>query len=70
MIDTTKGSNGASTKQDRYFVQWVTKFDDGQLEVVGYCVRDNFDFEWKTVFQHEDEGVCKKIAGLLNEGSQ
>ena len=70
MIDTTKGSNGANTKRlHRYFVQWVTKFDDGQLEVVGYCVRDNFDPQWKTVFQHEDEGVCKKICKILNEGA-
>ena len=70
MIDTTKGSNGTSTKQDRYFVQWVTKEHEGQLELVGYCVRDNQNFDWKIVFQHEDEGVCKKIAGLLNEGSR
>jgi hypothetical protein len=69
VIDTTKGSNGTSTKQDRYFVQWVTKFDDGQLEVVGYCVRDNFDPQWKMVFEHKDEGVCKKICKILNEGA-
>lgn len=50
-------------------MQWATKFDDGQLEVVGYCVRDNFHFEWKTVFQHKDEGVCKKICKILNEGA-
>jgi hypothetical protein len=55
----------------RYFVQWVTKFDSeqGNLQLVGYCVRDMSDSQWKTVFQHKDETVCRKVCGMLNEGS-
>jgi len=58
---------------DRYFVQWVTTIDslhnDAKLKVVGYCIRDNQHFEWKIVFQHEDESVCKKVCKILNEGN-
>jgi hypothetical protein len=51
-------------------VQWVTRhWPAGQLEVVGYCIRDNQHFEWKIVFQHEDESVCKKVCKILNEGN-
>jgi hypothetical protein len=50
---------------DRYFVQWVTTIDP----LHGYCIRDNQHFEWKIVFQHEDESVCKKVCKILNEGN-
>jgi hypothetical protein len=54
----------------RYFVQWVTKLDSiqGHLQVVGYCVRDQHDPQWKTVFQHKDKTVCRKVCEMLNEG--
>ena len=56
----------------RYFVQWVTTVDsiqnDAKLKVVGYCVRDTADRQWKTVFMHESEDVCRKLAKILNEG--
>ena len=53
----------------RYFVQWVTKrYEQGHLQVVGYCVRDTADSHWKTVFKHESEDVCRKLAKILNEG--
>jgi len=54
----------------RYFVQWVTKrYEQGHLQAVGYCVRDKRDSHWKTVFEHEDYGVCEKICQILNEGA-
>jgi hypothetical protein len=54
---------------DPYFVQWVTTFDStkGNLEVVGFCVRDKRGSQWKTVFTHESETVCRKVCDMLNE---
>ena len=34
---------------------------------MGYCVRDKESFGWSTLFQHEEENVCQKIADILNE---
>jgi len=53
----------------RYIVQWVTKFDStqGHLQVVGFCVRDTRSSNWATLFQHEDETVCRKVCEMLNE---
>jgi hypothetical protein len=54
----------------RYFVQWVTKrYEQGHLQVVGHCVRDQGDPQWKTVFEHKDKIVCEKICQILNEGA-
>jgi hypothetical protein len=54
----------------RYFVQWVTATNRrGEIIVMGYCVRDQHDPQWKTVFQHKDETVCRKVCEMLNEGS-
>ena len=52
-------------------MQWVTEFDDNNhcVRVLGYCVRDRSDWEWKTVFNHKEEAVCQKIANILNEES-
>jgi len=54
---------------ERYIVQWVTKFDSkqGHLQVVGFCVRDTGSSNWATLFQHEDEIVCRKVCEMLNE---
>jgi hypothetical protein len=54
---------------DRYFVQWVTKWDSNNhiTRVLGYCVRDKKSFNWKTVFKHENAEVCEKICQMLNE---
>lgn len=54
---------------ERYIVQWVTEFDDDNhcIKVLGYCVRDRDSFNWKTVFEHEDEVVCRKVCEILNE---
>jgi hypothetical protein len=56
-------------REAKYFVQWVTKFDSTKvsLEVVGYCVRDKSDSQWKTVFEHKDRVVCEKVCQMLNE---
>lgn len=55
----------------RYWVQWVTKFDDTDhiTQVLGFCVRDKKSTGWKVVFEHKEEIVCQKIADILNEGS-
>ena len=52
-------------------MQWVTKWDDNNhiTQILGYCVRDRSDWEWKIVFEHKEESVCNKIADMLNEGS-
>jgi len=56
--------------KDRYFVQWVTATNRrGEIIVMGWCVRDQHDPQWKTVFQHKDETVCRKVCDMLNEGS-
>jgi hypothetical protein len=51
----------------RYFVQWVTKLDSiqGDLEVVGYCVKKHKT--WETVFYNKSETVCRKVCEMLNE---
>ena len=56
----------------RYFVRWVTEFDSNNhiLRLVGYCVRDQGDSHWKTVFQHKDYGVCEKVCDMLNENEE
>ena len=58
------GSNG------RYIVQWVTEKrpPDTRLHVIGYVVRDRGTSCWNTVFKHESQDVCEKLAKILNEG--
>lgn len=58
--------------KDRYFVQWVTEWDNNNriTQVRGYCVRDMGDSQWKSVFEHKDETVCKKVCEILNEGEK
>lgn len=57
------GSNG------RYIVQWVTVTNRrGEIIVVGWCVRDRGTSCWNTVFKHESQEVCEKLAKILNEG--
>ena len=71
MLVTTSGSNGTRAQGGhRYWVQWVTETDQGDMKVIGYCVRDMDTFNGDTVFKHESKIVCEKIAGLLNEGSK
>lgn len=67
----TSRSNGTSAQgRHRYWVQWVTETDQGNLKVIGYCVRDMDTFNGDVVFRHDSKLVCEKIAGLLNEGSR
>lgn len=55
----------------RYFVQWITATNrHGEIIIVGWCVRDNKELKWKTVFKHESEDVCRKLAKILNEGDR
>ena len=57
------GSNG------RYIVQWVTVTNrHGEIIIVGWCVRDRGTTCWNTVFKHESQEVCEKLAKILNEG--
>jgi len=58
------GSNG------RYIVQWVTRWDSNNqiTQVLGYCVRDRGTSGWPTLFKHESQDVCEKLASILNEG--
>ena len=52
----------------RYIVQWRTATNrHGELIIMGYCVRDKESFGWSTLFQHEDEAVCRKVCDMLNE---
>ena len=66
----TSRSNGTRLISPRYWVQWVTETDQGDMKVIGYCVRDMDTFNGDTVFRHESKIVCEKIAGLLNEGER
>jgi hypothetical protein len=54
--------------RERYWVQWVTGFDynNHNFRVMGYCVRDKSG----ALFQHEDEAVCRKVCGMLNENEE
>lgn len=62
MLDTRFG------EYERYIVQWVTATNrHGELIIMGYCVRDTDDTQWATLFQHEDETVCRKVCEMLNE---
>ena len=63
----TSRSNGTILISPRYWVQWVTETDQGDMKVLGYCVRDMDKFDKNIVFEHESKIVCDKIAGLLNE---
>ena len=38
-----------------------------EIIVLGWCVRDTDDTQWATLFQHEDETVCRKVCEMLNE---
>ena len=58
----------AADFSDRYFMQWLTAMKEGNLMVVGYCVRDKKSPSWTVVFRHEEADVCRKVAKLLNEG--
>lgn len=53
----------------RYFVQWVTEWDDNNhiTRVVGCCVRNRKTGE--TLFYHESADVCEKVCQMLNEGA-
>ncbi len=52
----------------RYIVQWITATNrHGELIIMGWCVRDTDDTQWATLFQHEDENVCRKVCDMLNE---
>ena len=66
----TSRSNGTRLISPRYWVQWVTETDQGDMKVLGYCVRDMDKFDKNIVFEHESKIVCDKIAGLLNEGER
>jgi hypothetical protein len=61
MLDTRFG------EYERYIVQWITEREQGNLRILGYCVRDTDDTQWATLFQHEDETVCRKVCEMLNE---
>jgi len=55
----------------RYIVRWVTEHDKNesgaaQIKVLGYCVYDTRDC--KTLFEHEDYEVCKKVLEIILEG--
>jgi hypothetical protein len=70
-VNITKTTYGELRKASgaRYFVQWVTVTNrHGEIIIVGWCVRDTADSHWKTVFKNEDETVCRKVCGMLNEG--
>lgn len=49
-------------------MQWLTAMKDGNLTVIGYCVRDKSSPNWAVVFRHESLGVCIKLTKILNEG--
>lgn len=69
MITKTTYEELRKASKDRYFAQWVTVTNRrGEIIVVGWCVRDTADSHWKTVFKHESEDVCRKLAKILNEG--
>ena len=51
----------------RHIVQWVIDFNDGDIKILGFCIRDRDTPEWTTVFEHESEEVCRKLANVLNE---
>jgi hypothetical protein len=54
--------------RERYIVQWITATNrHGELIIMGWCVRDTDDTQWATLFQHEDEAVCRKVCEMLNE---
>ena len=57
----------------RYFLQWVTGHNmresgAAQIQVLGWCIRDQNSPEWSVVFEHADKVVCEKVAQILNEG--
>ena len=53
----------------RYIIQWVTATNrHNEIVLLGWCVRDTDSSNWETVFKHEDETVCRKVCGMLNEG--
>ena len=50
-----------------YFVQWITATNrHNEIIVLGWCVKEAKT--WNTVFKNEDEIVCRKVCGMLNEG--
>lgn len=70
MLATSRSNGTRAQGKHRYWVQWVTDTDQGDLKVIGYCVRDMNTFNGDVVFRHDSKLVCQKIAGLLNEGSR
>ena len=69
--------NGTSihdlVKRPRYFLQWVTEHNirrsgAAQIQVLGWCIRDQHSPNWDTVFEHADKEVCEKMLVILNEG--
>ena len=71
MLATAPMFNGTNSKKsERYWTQWITETSkEGELRILGYCVRDMDKFDSNIVFEHHSEIVCKKIARLLNEGA-
>lgn len=68
MIDTRFPDSQA---RERYIVQWITATNrHGELIIMGWCVRDTDDTQWATLFQHEDEAVCRKVCDMLNENEE
>ena len=68
MIDTRFPDSQA---RERYIVQWITATNrHGELIIMGWCVRDTDDTQWATLFQHEDEAVCRKVCEMLNENEE
>ena len=68
MLDTRFPDSQA---RERYIVQWITATNrHGELIIMGWCVRDTDDTQWATLFQHEDEAVCRKVCGMLNENEE
>ena len=71
------GLNGISAtdipKPRRYFVQWVTEHNiresgAAQIQILGWCIRDQHTRDWAVVFEHADRQVVEKVANILNEG--
>ena len=61
MLDTRFPSPEARAK---YFVQGITATKEGELIILGWCVRNNK----KTLFKNESKEVCQKVCEMLNEG--
>ena len=68
----SNGTSASDYKSPRYFLQWVTEHNmresgAAQLQILGWCIRDQHTPEWSTVFQHTNKEVCEKLLIILNE---